>query len=135
SPFEVGPDEVGIGKVGTIQVGALQVGAAQVGSGEIGALQIGVTQVAVVQIGPGEIGPLKVAARKGRVAAEVRDGLPQHWTKAEVSGETRSDDLAAGVHCRGVAVATEGAENDHPACRRPGEGWSRRSAEGSNPDD
>src|SRR5437879_13511582 len=44
-------------------------------------------------------------------------------TYTEITPElTRSDDLAVGVHCRGRAGATEGAEIDHPACRRPGEG-------------
>src|SRR5437773_2778909 len=44
-------------------------------------------------------------------------------TYTEITPElTRSDDLAVGVHCRGRAGATEGAELDHPACRRRGEG-------------
>src|SRR5438552_18169773 len=55
-------------------------------------------------------------------------------TYTEITPElTRSDDLAVGVHCRGRAGATEGAEIDHPACRRPGEGMG--TACGGDPGD
>src|SRR5439155_40028 len=56
-------------------------------------------------------------------------------TYTEITPElTRSDDLAVGVHCRGRAGATEGAEIDHPACRRPGEGMGT-ACDGAPADD
>src|SRR5206468_7767686 len=88
-----------------------------------------VTQVAVFQIGPCEVGPFEIASGEGRVAPEVRDGLPEHCMEVwqvidvcQVIDGSLADDLAEVVHREGVAVgAAEGAEIDHSARRRPRE--------------
>ena len=52
-----------------------------------------------------------------------------------ITESTHADDLAVSVDGHGDAIAAEGAEIDHPACRRPREGMSRTITETTPPDD
>src|SRR5438552_732133 len=125
---DVGSSKIRVGEVGLLQIRVGQIGRGEIGVGQVRTRQVGVAQVPIFQISPGEVGALKIAAGEGRIAPEVRDGLPQHCTSVAVNVETRSDDLAVGVHCRGRGgAAAKRGELDHPTVRCPGEGMKLTS--------
>src|SRR5438309_4407910 len=127
---DVGSSKIRVGEVGLLQIRVGQIGRGEIGVGQVRIRQVGVAEVAIFQISPGEVGALKIAAGEGRIAPEVRDGLPQHWMKVAVNVETRTDDLAARVYGNGIAAAdaAKRGELDHPAGRRPREGTRITSA-------